>query len=1043
MAFIEKANDIGDIFSKALKKTLTDPDELGRGLELLVRGATLPDPDDSTGDFRATGRALGRFRQEQRKRDQEDIAAANAAQRKAEEAAKLKEYAFKTSELDRRLGVEVGLAKLKEKGEEERFERDYKLRGAENTRNIAKDALDNWMNFAANTDKIPSHMWGVRDEKGKYKPTSYAIDVFTKAKLFGFGERLDYSSRDALESSRDKRNKQQQAFNKFMKAAVQRYNTEQKKLELDATPKTTVEKRLPNQVDINRPIKTIFGRFTPDPHLVDKSTVANKKDPIAGMMAVHAPAFLRSTLRAAITMSQAGNVTDKEIAAAGFRDREKFNDFVKNFNDFKTTTSLGKPLETKDIKRQAGAFTEIIRASGLERHIAAALNSIKKGETSEGRDSSGTNIKTTVTHLGYFKRNDMWAEVALNLGVLDEANLAQIKQLKEPEIEAKAETADGTSAKATASSPMAARAMAVAGALQTQEVKNLANSSSKILQEKYTTFIKKVKREYPNADLGVKENLFFEFTNLLGEMDPDGKKFLDRGGNVYKLATMFIHQGMPIGERKLDPLTEQATFITFNRGTSLEKTDRTPTTMGQRLMDAQKNTNKLFTSIDRLRGLMNASRADFTKSGGIPAGSSVEVLMGRASEAGLSFESFTKFFASMKGVVSSFTNNLTGLDAIKSEFLNYDKIDTKKKFGFTVQHNPNTTRILNEHDTKFQAGNRDILKKYNAVMEDTASTDTDKMKAQDTFLRRAAILWEKTALTYQLAGYVQGEQTGGRTISNQDFDNIYKALWGGTFYSEDSARNALRILSFTTQQMSQRLIAEKYALTSLGHGLAGDDRLRSITNAVYSKRWDKFLENDEVYQKELDKERTAEGQSLAETLQRVHVVSLNVRAGEAEMNLTNNFYTPRNVGKASALTKTILNFSNLKEGSRPVRAGDSKGAYKALDKMFNIVQNPESDEYKFANEVTDNILKMFKNPVNNLKAQSMVEEYGPLGAYQKLFTDVHAVKELLTSGSAITREDFLEILQGEGMGDMVLKFFKADPALFNFYQIKFAPTEDI
>ena len=152
MAFIEKANDIGDIFSKALKKTLTDPDELGRGLELLVRGATLPDPDDSTGDFRATGRALGRFRQEQRKRDQEDIAAANAAQRKAEEAAKLKEYAFKTSELDRRLGVEVGLAKLKEKGEEERFERDYKLRGAENTRNIAKDALDNWMNFAANTD---------------------------------------------------------------------------------------------------------------------------------------------------------------------------------------------------------------------------------------------------------------------------------------------------------------------------------------------------------------------------------------------------------------------------------------------------------------------------------------------------------------------------------------------------------------------------------------------------------------------------------------------------------------------------------------------------------------------------------------------------------------------------------------------------------------------------------------------------------------------------------------------------------------------------
>ena len=69
MAFIEKA---GDILSQVLKKTVEDPDKVGKGLELLVRGATLPDPDDSTGDFRATGRALGRFRQEQRKRDQED-----------------------------------------------------------------------------------------------------------------------------------------------------------------------------------------------------------------------------------------------------------------------------------------------------------------------------------------------------------------------------------------------------------------------------------------------------------------------------------------------------------------------------------------------------------------------------------------------------------------------------------------------------------------------------------------------------------------------------------------------------------------------------------------------------------------------------------------------------------------------------------------------------------------------------------------------------------------------------------------------------------
>ena len=65
-----------------------------------------PDPDDSTGDFRATGRALGRFRQEQRTRNKET--AAEKAKRQAEERKKIladfkrlnKEKPFNTKELD-------------------------------------------------------------------------------------------------------------------------------------------------------------------------------------------------------------------------------------------------------------------------------------------------------------------------------------------------------------------------------------------------------------------------------------------------------------------------------------------------------------------------------------------------------------------------------------------------------------------------------------------------------------------------------------------------------------------------------------------------------------------------------------------------------------------------------------------------------------------------------------------------------------------------------------------------------------------------------
>ena len=80
MAFIDKA---GEVLGKVLTETVEDPQQLRRGLELLVRGATLPDPDDSTGDFRQSAYDLGRFRQETRRREQEDLSAAKAAEAEA------------------------------------------------------------------------------------------------------------------------------------------------------------------------------------------------------------------------------------------------------------------------------------------------------------------------------------------------------------------------------------------------------------------------------------------------------------------------------------------------------------------------------------------------------------------------------------------------------------------------------------------------------------------------------------------------------------------------------------------------------------------------------------------------------------------------------------------------------------------------------------------------------------------------------------------------------------------------------------------------
>ena len=72
-------------------------------------------------------------------------------------------------------------------------------------------------------------------------------------------------------------------------------------------------------------------------------------------------------------------------------------------------------------------------------------------------------------------------------------------------------------------------------------------------------------------------------------------------------------------------------------------------------------------------------------------------------------------------------------------------------------------------------------------------------------LKIAAILtarrtFDAIAMTYMFAGMVQGG-SGGRAISNEDFENMYNALWaGGAFVQATNVKNALRFV----QNVSQR-----------------------------------------------------------------------------------------------------------------------------------------------------------------------------------------------------------------------------------------------
>ena len=100
-----------------------------------------------------------------------------------------------------------------------------------------------------------------------------------------------------------------------------------------------------------------------------------------------------------------------------------------------------------------------------------------------------------------------------------------------------------------------------------------------------------------------------------------------------------------------------------------------------------------------------------------------------------------------------------------------------------------------------KASLRKLHQKYSKSIE---ALRANKNLSDHQFAIRAALEFEKVAFTYKLAGLVQGDQTGGRTISNQDFDVIFKSLWGVAGHT--GAANIANILRITQHR---RAMAEQ------------------------------------------------------------------------------------------------------------------------------------------------------------------------------------------------------------------------------------------
>ena len=133
----------------------------------------------------------------------------------------------------------------------------------------------------------------------------------------------------------------------------------------------------------------------------------------------------------------------------------------------------------------------------------------------------------------------------------------------------------------------------------------------------------------------------------------------------------------------------------------------------------------------------------------------------------------------------------------KSSWFNSDVGDRAVSLSVRLENGT----VLNRDgiDEKLQGFQERAINNYNAAMN-AAEKDHAKGSAGYINARREAFLAARKqllaiTLTYQFAGMVQGG-SGGRAISNEDFQYLYKALWGGggeiTGYNLLAARDIIQ-----------------------------------------------------------------------------------------------------------------------------------------------------------------------------------------------------------------------------------------------------------
>ena len=971
MAFIEKA---GEILKKSLTQTLEDPEKLKRGLELFARGVTLPDADDSTGDLSESAFAIGRFGQEADKRRQEDIAAANKAQREYEERQKLAELEFKKEELDRKLTADVGLARIREQGEQKRSEAKLLL-------DEKMDARSNHALFLSDPKYPVALMF---NEKGEYN--LYGKEL---ARLGGL---------TLLPST----------VTKLYHAKVRQRELYLRKLNKEGTPTANrmkgeiyvggaLGKTLADMTGILPPVFTEkqLGLGAPNIPGGDSQIIE------ATQTASETLTYVQEAIRESIT-----NPRNKKEAAAAYGLRigefeEVQKAYAAGIEKFKTQGMFADNEEIDYVVQKT--LIPLIKSTNSQERFVTSFRRLLRGVTIEGKG---------VVNEGY--QSDTYdPNFLLQRPFLTRAAVEFVPEITPELLQAITENApENPNAVITRSVPIQPEEKAFG---KTPEVAGIPKATGKA-PKKVRINIEHDKNHYPievtknirdvynnigaikneedrkdiefaletarkrNDTLSTKER--YDLYNIVfDKMNKNKADFLptDSELNPYSIyafalidsaATSYTEvQGSKVVNVNLTKVNQRPRYKSVAGKVTQDVTDafkRRERAQAQRLEIRLQLLGMMRLNDMTVSDMRSFGEKDYAAALAKPAmmGSGSEALTGLESFIGTAKDLFRGIFGKTTGSLMA-SQTTSSLNDMESASLYADGRSGANSNGYTWRMdtgsalgNINTQRMLGlKNESRKQ--HKDLFDRFTSEMNNNKKIADGRERADAkrlsyvNYLKRTALLWEKTALTYKLAGYVQGDQTGGRTISNQDFDNVYRALWGGKFFTELGAKNALRYLQFKNEEALQRGIGEDLLLQATGETFTSSDKHVNATFDINQQKINRFYstEDGKAVQKYLqDPESDVNNSSAVNNLRQLD----NIRKSQGLkfkgiplIDDKNNATATRKVSKAIEESHNILtvlsNFrSNMDaKGNDYEPTPEEKDVYSTL---VNTLRNPgESD----------------------------------------------------------------------------------------------------